>query len=130
MRTAMSVQEIPKNRILSALKMITGWVVFLILTAGVLILTSDRSTPMPPHAKVVADDNKKTYSAPPYFDDNEVQKPIGSRIITAHEAGQINYNPDDECRNQSYFKQENGSWIASMFTKPNKRWNEDGSWNY
>jgi hypothetical protein len=89
------------------------------------------SKEMPDNAQVYVNDAAKTYLAPPC-----IKTAMGLRIITADEARTLGYRPDDKCRNEGAFMQDDRS-LTGLFLqtvgilKPiPSRWNEDGSWNY
>ena len=126
----MSIVNKKSNKLVTILKYAAGWAIFLFLIGSYFVVFGDRATPMPPHAKVLIDDDSKTYSAPSYYEDNGLQIPSGSRIVSAREAKKINYSPNGDCVRQGYFMQEDGSLFMSIFSSPKKRWDDEGNWNY
>jgi len=111
--------------------------VFIKVTAaliGVLLLIGlgiRSSKGMPDNAIVYVNDATKTYMAP-----SLVRPPTGCRRITAGEVRTLGYKPDQTCRDEGAFMQEERSLTGTLLQiigilKPiPPKWNEDGSWNY
>lgn len=107
---------------------------YMVVLIGILLfvgLCIGSSKVMPDYAQVYINDSSKTYLAPPC-----IKTTIGFRIITAGEARNFGYKPDEKCRDEGAFTQNDRS-LTGIFLqtigilKPiPARWNEDGSWNY
>jgi hypothetical protein len=123
----MTTSLAPRSEEASTWGNLVGITLLVLLGGSALLLFSERFEPMPPHAKVVVDEQSRTYFAPPYFSDNRVPQPRKARIITAGEVRNYGYTPDKECRDQGYFKQELGALIWQPFRTSRSRWNADGS---
>jgi hypothetical protein len=113
----------------------------ILITLVILGGAADTITTMPPYAQIIVDIETKTYYAPPYIENLLAKNPnsidISKLIVTTPEkTGNLQYEPDPECREQGYFEQ-NGRNLDLQFLeyigilKPlQSRWNEDGSWNW
>jgi hypothetical protein len=101
---------------------------------GVLLMIGlgiGSSKGMPDYAKVYVNDTAKTYLAPPCTKNNSQ-----FRLVIAGEARTLGYKPDEKCRDEGAFMQDDRSLTGTFLQtigvlKPiPSRWNEDGSWNY
>lgn len=115
-------------------KIILNILLFVILAFAIISFGVGTSVTMTPNAIVIVDENKKTYFAPPFFEDNGLDIPIGYKKDIAKNVRE-KYNPDKTCRDQGYFVQDTGAlfwkYLKDRGIIPNKkRWNENGSWNW
>jgi hypothetical protein len=92
-------------------------------------ISSTRS--MPEYAYVLVDDAKRVYIAPPCVSDH-----AGLRPLTAREAYDLKYTPEDQCRNDGGFVADGRSVTGMCLQKIGllrplpERWNRDGTWNW
>lgn len=96
------------------------------------------NTPMPPEATVYVDDATHIYYAPPYILGKKHPSSLdvsGLHGVTAEQAEQANYKPDETCVEMNYFRERTTLSQTVMLKlgllepKPS-RWNADGSWNW
>jgi hypothetical protein len=87
---------------------------------------------MPDHAIVLLDDKNHTYLSPMYAEAKKSQ----FRVATAAEAHKLKYQPDNKCRNEDGFIQEDRSLSGYLLVRLGilpplpSRWNADGTWNW
>jgi len=115
-------------------KIATGIFVIIVVVIGIGF-AADTIQPMPNHAKVIVDQDTKEFFAHPYFEHNKLPLPTKPAVITAREARDQGYEPNNDCREQGFFYQDTGAWIwswaeAANLIKRQSRWNDDGTWNW
>ena len=100
--------------------------IFLMIGFGV-----GSSKGMPDYVQIYVNDAEKIYLAP-----SCVENKAGLRLTTAAEARTLRYRPDEKCRDEGAFIQDDRSLTGSFLQmigilKPiPSRWNKDGTWNY
>ncbi|MEY2520474.1 MAG: hypothetical protein QOF24_2233 [Verrucomicrobiota bacterium] len=104
------------------LKVTTG-LLGTVLFAAVIGFGISTTKTMPDHAWILVDDAKRVYLSQP-------------RLLTAREAYELKYKPDDDCRNSNGFVSEGRSLTGLFLQKIGllrpvpERWNEGGTWNW
>jgi hypothetical protein len=116
-----------KNALIKVLSYALG-VPLVLLAVGFGIGTSGY---LPDHALLIVDKSSGVYY--PAFEEFQTS---GRVVMTAAEAREHNYKPDEQSKERSAFFEDRGSvsrrLLASFGILPKKepRWNEDGSWIY
>ncbi len=104
---------------------VMGIVVLLCIGFGI-----GSSKTMPKNVIILLDHTNKQYLAPVC-----VLDPSSYSVATVHEAYDLDYHPNPECRDQGAFVQEERSLSGILFEKLGllrplqSRWNPDGTWN-
>ena len=115
------------SRLIKGLQAVVTGIVFLFLIG--LGISSTKT--MPKNTIILLDHTNKQFLAPAC-----VLDPSYYSVATVHEAHELNYHANPNCRDQGAFGQEGRSLSGIMLEKLGllsplqSRWNADGSWNW
>ncbi len=123
--------RISSKDLLRRLKNFLIWVA--VCCVGLLLfgLYAGTSDSAPGNLIVLVDDDERVYYAPPL-----VLETQGLRQTTISEADRLGYRPDPDHRDEGAFSHVGRSLTGLLLEKVRvlkpleKRWNEDGSWNW